>query len=289
MLDTIPISTESPIRMSARFGSSFFDRFSLELATSEALRAESYRLRHRIYVRELQYERAEDFPHGLEFDAWDRRALTVLLRHRASNRFIGCVRLITADPDDPTQPFPFEATARAHLPQDARGVGQVPAQVPAQISDIAGLNPAPRKHIGEVSRLAIVREFRRRCNDDDPDLIPYTDWTGAGPDRRSSDRVPPALGLIFSATWLGIEIGLEAVFVIMELRLARLLRSLGLHFTQITEPVQFRGLRAAFEIRREALMGELAPPLRDILDLVRSRVLALAPEKAVPAPALAGC
>ncbi len=271
MLDTISSSPRSPIRMTTHFGSSFFERFSLELATSDALRAESYRLRHRIYVRELQYERAEDFPHGLEFDAWDERALTVLLRHRASRQFIGCVRLITADPDDPAQPFPFETTAGEHLPQAARGPQR-------------GLGTAPRKRIGEVSRLAIVREFRRRCDDNDPDLAPYLDPSGAGPDRRSSDRVPPALGLIFSATWLGIEIGLEAVFVIMELRLARLLRSLGLHFTQITEPVQFRGLRAAFEIRREALLGDLAPPLRDILDLVRSRVLALAPERAVLAP-----
>ena len=247
-----------PTRLTSRFGGDFFDRFSLELATSEELRTESYRLRHRIYVEELKYERAEDFPHGVEFDAYDRRSLAVLLRHRASRRFIGCVRLIVADPRDSSRPFPFETTAVDGLAKRS-----------------ATFRETPRERIGEVSRLAVVREFRRRKVDSDPALYSLQELAGDPCDPRRQNNIPPALGLIFSAAWLGIEIGLDAVFVIMELRLARLLRSLGLVFTQVAEPIEYRGLRAPFEIRREALLGDLAPPLRGVLELVRGHMLAL--------------
>ncbi|MCD6672593.1 MAG: PEP-CTERM/exosortase system-associated acyltransferase [Burkholderiaceae bacterium] len=246
-----------PTRLTSRFGGDFFDRFSLELATSDELRTESYRLRHRIYVEELKYERAEDFPHGVEFDAYDRRSLAVLLRHRASRRFIGCVRLIIADPKDASRPFPFELAAVDGIARSAT------------------FRDTPRECIGEVSRLAVIREFRRRKVDRDPALYSLQDLTLDPSDPRRHNNLPPALGLIFSAAWLGIEIGLDAVFVIMELRLARLLRSLGLVFTQVAEPIEYRGLRAPFEIRREALLGDLAPPLRGVLNLVRERMLAL--------------
>ncbi len=247
-----------PTRLTSRFGGDFFDRFSLELATSDALRTESYRLRHRIYVQELQYERAEDFPDGVESDSYDRRSLAVLLRHRASRRFIGCVRLIVADPKDASRPFPFELAA----------TDRVARRSPT-------FRETPRERIGEVSRLAVVREFRRRKVDQDPALYSLQDFAFDSPDPRRQNNIPPALGLIFSAAWLGIEIGLDAVFVIMELRLARLLRSLGLVFTQVAEPIEYRGLRAPFEIRRDALLGDLSPPLRGVLDLVRERMLAL--------------
>ena len=87
--------------------------------------------------------------------------------------------------------------------------------------------------------------------------------TAEDPRRRN---IPPALGLVFAAAWLGIEVGLQAVFVMMELRLARLLRSLGLRFKQVAEPVEYHGLRAPFEITSETLLdrgekAELPPAL----------------------------
>lgn len=258
MLIPILPAALGPTRLTTRFGGEFFDRFSLELATSTELRKECYRLRHRVYVQELKYERAEDFPDGLERDAYDRRSLAVLLRHRESGSFVGCVRLIVADPADARRPFPFEVAAVDRIRSET-------------------FRDTPRERIGEVSRLAVVREFRRRKADQDPGLYALQDLARYPDDPRRHNNIPPALGLIFAAAWLGIESGLDAVFVIMELRLARLLRSLGLSFTQVAEPMEYRGLRAPFEITRDALLGELSPSLRYVLDLVRSRMLALSP------------
>ena len=96
--------------MAERFRGDFFDRFSIELADSDALLQESYRLRYRVYVDEMKFERKEDFPNGIEHDSYDPRALTVLLRHRTSGHCIGCVRLIVAD-DFPLDRVPCKLSA----------------------------------------------------------------------------------------------------------------------------------------------------------------------------------
>ncbi|MFP5405385.1 MAG: PEP-CTERM/exosortase system-associated acyltransferase [Gammaproteobacteria bacterium] len=240
-------------RLATQFQSDFFDGFSLELADRDDLLAESFRLRYRVYVDEMKFERPEDCPGGVECDAFDSRSLTVLLRHNASRRFIGCVRVIVADPVDKTRPFPFEIAALDQI---------------ASRSEL--LHQTPRERIGEVSRLAVVQEFRRRKCDREAGLYTLPELAHFDSDPRRHN-IPPALGLIFAAAWLGIEVGLEAVFVMMELRLARLLRSLGMTFRQVAEPVEYHGLRAPFEITSETLLGDASPPLRAALDLVRDK------------------
>jgi N-acyl amino acid synthase of PEP-CTERM/exosortase system len=247
-----------PIRLADRFQCDFFEQFSLELANTKDLLDESYRLRYQVYVDELKFERAEDFPDGREHDQYDPRAIIVLLRHRGSGECVGCVRLIVADPEDITRPFPFEIAAADQITVRSELFRQT-----------------PRRRIGEVSRLAVSSAFRRRRLDDE---IASAASSGnvhylANPGRHS---IPPALGLVFAAAWLGLEMGLEAVFVMMELRLARLLRQLGIKFTQVAEPVEYHGLRAPFEILTESLRsGDVAPHLRSALGLVREKTLAL--------------
>lgn len=253
-MNHLNVVTRSPKpRLAAQFQSDFFDGFSLELADSETLLAESFRLRYRVYVDEMKFERPEDCPGGLESDAFDSRSLTVLLRHNATRRYIGCVRVIVSDPADKTRPFPFEIAAREQVENRSHL-----------------LHRTPRERIGEVSRLAVIQEFRRRKADHEQGLYSVPEMARYNRDLRRH-KFPPALGLIFAAAWLGIEVGLEAVFVMMELRLARLLRSLGMSFRQVAEPVEYHGLRAPFEITSATLMGDAAPPLRAALDLVRDK------------------
>lgn len=235
----------------------FFEGFSLALADTERLREEAFRLRYRVYVDEMKFERREDCPGGLERDLFDRRAHAVLLRHNASRRYIGCVRLIVADPLDAAEPFPFEVAA---IDQFARGS--------------SAFRETPRERIGEVSRLAVVNEFRRRKTDQEQGLYAIQELERYAGDVRRHN-IPPALGLVFAAAWLGIEIGLDAVFVMMEMRLARLLRTLGLNFRQVAEPVEYHGVRAPFEITRDALLGDMSPRLKVALELVRDNVTAL--------------
>ncbi len=258
MIATDFANESKPTGLTAQFRSGFFDYFSLELADRNELLDESFRLRYQVYVDEMHFERAEDFPTGCERDLFDPRALTVLLRHNASGLVMGCVRLIVADPADIARPFPFEIVAGEQI---------------ARRSEV--FLSTPRKRIGEVSRLAVAKEFRRRKSDQEMGLYAVQELGSFSEDSRRRN-IPPALGLVFAAAWLGVEVGLHAVFVMMELRLARLLRSLGLTFNQVADPVEYHGLRAPFEITRESLLGEMSPPLRSALDLVQHRVQDLA-------------
>lgn len=246
-----------PIRLADRFQCDFFERFSLELANSPALLDESYRLRYQVYVDELKFERAEDFPDGRESDQYDPRSIIVLLRHRDTQQCVGCVRLIVADPQDVSKPFPFELAAADQITMRSELFRQT-----------------PRRRIGEVSRLAVTGALRRRRLDDQ--LTSGTTLVSHSLESSGRHSIPPALGLVFAAAWLGLEIGLEAVFVMMELRLARLLRQLGIKFRQVAEPVEYHGLRAPFEILTESLRSDDVPThLRSALDLVREKTLTL--------------
>lgn len=229
------------------FGEAFFHYFDLVRAHDATLRDAAYRIRYQVYVLEMGFEKEEDCPGGRETDAYDRRAEIVLLRHRSSGRYVGCVRLILAGAD-PAQPFPFELASGRLLDNDLRS------------------------RIGEVSRLAVVSDFRRRKTDTFMGLgapIPTE-----GDQRRNP--ITPAFGLVFVSAWVGLELGLEAVYTMMELRLARMLRSLGLLFTQVSDPVEYHGLRAAFRITRQALESpEVDDRISEVVALMRARVMQL--------------
>lgn len=237
--------SSQPVLARAPFGEVFFSHFELVRASDPALRDVAYRIRYQVYVREMGFEKEEDCPGGRETDSFDHRSEIVLLRHRASNRFIGCVRLILADADL-AQPFPFEVASDRLVDESLR----------------------PR--IAEVSRLAVVADFRRRKTDKLPGMGSIVLVDG---DQRQNP-IPPACGLIFASACVGLELGLEAVYTMMELRLARLLRMLGLSFTQVSDPVDYHGFRAAFRITRGSLDSpEVDDRIRQTVSLVRERVM----------------
>lgn len=235
-----------------RFGCDFFEFFSLVLADTPALMDEAFRLRYQVYCKEMGFEKPEDCPGGLEQDEFDRRSVNVLLKHKESGRFVGCVRLIVVDPADISRPFPFEIVAIEQI-----------------ASRSAVFQNTPREKFGEISRLSVISEFRRRRSDGELGLYSVQELISNSSGDIRRNNIPPALGLVFSAACLGLDLGLEAVFVMMELRLARMLRGLGLEFRQVAEPIEYHGPRAPFEITRESLLGEMSLPLEAALSAVR--------------------
>src|SRR5512137_256102 len=126
----------------------FSKYFSAVPATTDALRDECFRIRHEVYCKELQYEPLR--PDGRETDAYDAHSVFCLLRANESGRFIGCIRLILPDPQDPATLFPFEKTCAATIDHD--------------LVDPLKLD---RTKVAEVSRLAVVSAYRRRKSDQD--------------------------------------------------------------------------------------------------------------------------
>jgi N-acyl amino acid synthase of PEP-CTERM/exosortase system len=202
-------------------GAGFQKYFSAHAAIDDEQRQAAFRIRHEVYCEELGYEppRAD----GLEQDAFDARSLHCLLRSVANDEFVGCVRLVLADPLAPSASLPFESLCAATL--DRRVVDP---------------DTLPRHAIAEVSRLAVVSRYRRRRGEREI-AVPLSERDFGTPDR---PRFPYlAVGLYLAMIAQARRHQLETLFMLTEHRLARQLTRLGVQLTQIGPAIEHRGLR----------------------------------------------
>lgn len=231
----------------------FQENFKVILADTPELRDEVYRIRYEVYCQELQYECPEKFPNGLEKDAYDSRSYHCLLLHRPSRQFAGCVRLVYNDPENLQFRLPFETKCTDSL-----------------FESCTSTVLPHRSEFGEISRIAIPENFRRRKTDagsqlDDTNIPPV-----APQEQRRFPYIP--LGLYLAAAAAGLELGLNGVFAMMEPRLVRHLQRFGIVFEQVGEIIEYRGKRAAFYIDREGLYNNISPPIRSLLDIILSDI-----------------
>ena len=234
--------------------SQFSQHFRLVPADSTALLREVYRMRYEVYCREMEFERPEQFPDGLEYDAYDRRARHCLLQHRASSMYAGCVRLIIRDPVAPDEPFPFERYCGHSLNREILD----PARLPAG-------------SYGEISRLTVTARFRRRTGERGTDQG-RPEGMGVIPEAERRVFSHIAVGLYLAGAALGLEEGLDGVFVMMEPRLARHLSLYDIRFTPVGEVIDYHGKRGPFYISRDDLLNHLSPPLAQLLGHIRSEL-----------------
>jgi N-acyl amino acid synthase of PEP-CTERM/exosortase system len=226
------------------------DYFKMIPANTAELKKEVYRIRYGVYCDELGWEEKSAFPDGLEIDSYDENSRHCLLQYQRDNSFIGCVRLVMADPDPDSSPIPLVEHCSDILDRD-----------------ILNIDALDRSGFGEISRLAIKKEFRRRPGESDSPSGFRKESAPVAPEERR--RFPHiALGLYLGAASIGIGEGLTGVFAMMEPRLARVLRILGIHFQQVGKTLEHRGTRAPFYISRESLFTHLPPDLRALLEAI---------------------
>ena len=229
----------------------FENYFDVVAASSGPMLDEVFRLRHQVYCEELDFEpqRAS----RLEHDEYDKRSIHSLLLHRASNSYIGCSRLILADRSEPERPFPFEPACGKSLRwrfDSSTGTG--------------------RERYGEISRLAITAKFRRFPKNE----VAVAD--GGGEDFYDGDEDEKhlfptiSLGLYLAMTAMVLNQGLEGAFAMMEPRLARRLRRLGIIFEQVGETVEHHGLRGPFLGHCDAILNTLKPDCRALLGKIQN-------------------
>ncbi|WP_018230498.1 PEP-CTERM/exosortase system-associated acyltransferase [Methyloversatilis universalis] len=222
----------------------FAKYFAVEAAVDEAMRHEVYRVRHQVYCEELGYEEVN--PDHEETDQYDAQSLLIALRAQGSGRIVGCVRLVQVDPADPAAELPFE-----HLCSDA--------------IDRTTIDPAriDRRHMVEISRLAVLSDYRKRKGDSGGPIAISDEDLGT----RDQPRFPyiPVglyLGLLAAAELHGVE----HLFTLTEARLARHLTALGFRIHLIGQAVEHRGKRVPSVIYRRELMEHLPPFMRPLYD-----------------------
>ena len=231
---------------------SYSQYFKAIHATSDDLLNESFRIRYEVYAEEFGFEDTNRFPDKMEVDEYDAHSIHCLFQHKPTGIYAGCVRLVRANPQKPELLLPFE-------------------QHVAESLDRQKLDPAqlPRDSFGEISRLAVRNSFRRRSGEQKhPNGLVNASEMRSEEERRTFPHI--ALGLYMAVASVGLDSGLDGVFAVMEPRLARSLRFLGIHFDQVGDVVDYHGPRATFYTTREQLFAKMSPPVMELLKAIQA-------------------
>ncbi len=228
--------------------------FELVPATSAELTREAYRIRHSVYCQDLGFEPIRE--DGMEMDQYDANAMHLLLRHVPTDAYIGCVRLVRVPLDKPEEPLPFERVCSSLTK------GVMPTE------------PAQRLHIAEVSRLAVVRQFRRRKGEAAQEVPgSEADLSGRPRERFPHILVALYLGVVSMATLTEVT----RLYILTEPRLSTHLRNLGLPMSQIGPPIEHRGARVPSMIHVPSIAQAMRPGILPFYDhILRSIEAAMA-------------
>jgi N-acyl amino acid synthase of PEP-CTERM/exosortase system len=239
--------------------SAFTQYFELVHADSDELRAQVYRLRHQVYVVETGFEHESDCKHQLdaegnlvawEEDEFDPRSDHYLVLHRRTGIHAGTVRLILPEPGAPAAPFPIEL----HCPLDE-----------------PVLDPLLRHHLGEISRLAVSKVFKRRLGEAESlagvasDISLYFDQD----ERRILPHI--SLGLFAAVMRMAHYHGISHCYAVMEPSLVRLLGRFGVVFRRIGPNIEYHGLRMPCITSADETLPSIHVVAPQVWDLITNR------------------
>ncbi|WP_062064294.1 PEP-CTERM/exosortase system-associated acyltransferase [Cellvibrio sp. OA-2007] len=222
-----------------------------QIAKSDPLKQEVYKLRYQVYCEELHFE--ETNATHIEQDEFDSRSIHCFIRHINTNALAGTLRVIATRNTDELLPM------EKFCPQAITDENLRPRNFPAH-------------QICEVSRLAVPLSFRKRQVDQFSGGA-----TGAINETIFSTqelRFFPyiAVSLYLSAIALCHKSRIHHVFVMMEPRLARSLNFVGIHFTQIGAPVEYHGKRAAYYVDIRQLRKKMSIGYRKLLAMIEQEL-----------------
>lgn len=203
-------------------------------AVTPDLKAEAFRVRHKVYCAELNYE-AENTS-GMEEDEFDHHSTQMVLYSRAHKSYIGCVRLVHGRHEGGHHELPFEHHCR----------GRVNNKIFAMVKESG-------HHYAEVSRLAIEKNFRHVGRD-------KTNQALGGQTKSSFALLSLYLGLHAMARQQGVRY----LFAIVEPRLLRNLHRHNVPAIQIGQGVDHRGLRVPVLIDVEDIEKIIPSAIRPI-------------------------
>lgn len=221
------------------------------VANTASLKEEVYRIRHNVYCEELKFEPLVE--NGLETDEFDAFSQYCLIQHLNSNAYAGTVRLVT--PKEAGQLLPIEKYCLDSISHDEF--------TPDKFD---------RNQICEISRLAVPAHFRRRAMDrfDGAATGVINEATYSEAELRCFPFI--AIGLYLSAASLAFNQGINHAFVMMEPRLARSMRFLGIKYIKIGPTIDYHGQRAPYYINAQILLKDLAPSFKYMLKDIQTQV-----------------
>lgn len=208
-------------------------------ATNPTLAAESYKVRHKVYCAELNYEASNSS--GIETDEFDHHSTQMVVYSRPAKSCIGCVRLVHGHHEGKERDLPFEHHCKGKL--DTRLISMV--------------KESGHKY-AEVSRLAIDRDYR------------HIGRKKALKGHKKSSFV--LLSLYLGLQALARQQNVRYLFAIVEPRLLKNLHRHNVAAIQIGQGIDHRGLRVPILIDVEDIERVIPSAIRPIYNLIRRDV-----------------
>jgi N-acyl amino acid synthase of PEP-CTERM/exosortase system len=225
--------TLQPVGANAMIESStqFFEY--LKVPEGDPLLNEIYKLRYKVYVEEWGFEKREDHPGDIEKDEFDEHSVHFAVRRKGEDRLIGTIRMITSS----DKGFPIEK----HCTIDA------------------DLSAFDKNRFGEISRLAISKDYRKRATDSvyfDGKVVEETaiDNMFSGSRKMGNDIV---LGLYKCIYQESRERGNQCILAVMAKGLFLLLKRVGILFEPIGPAQYYHGLRMPYLGKIDTMLQEL--------------------------------
>jgi len=203
------------------------EKNSFVVANSNNLRNAVYRLRYKVYVEELGFEKAEDHLDGYEIDEYDSHSIHFAALNE-NQEVIGTLRMVR----NSEKGFPINHAAK---------------------TTFIGEKPAPDK-IVEISRLAVSKD---PCGIEDSfhSMKYYPDKTEReilennvpipeGYQKRKRALIALGLYRLFYQTTK--KMGLTHWYMISEKKMFCAIKRVGFLFYQIGEPVNYHGIRIPY-------------------------------------------
>lgn len=243
--------------------------FEIVVADTPELLEAVYRIRYQVLCVQNTFPdmNAADYPNQLEKDEYDDHSCHALLRFKSTEQYIGAVRLILIDSNNPEKLFPVEVNT--HIDSEICNLNKLKRQETAEISRAVILSQFDRrrgerrKSRDDESNGSAIRldnnESRRRvvCSDDNK---PNGNIIRSDKDRRASDRrSTPHLSLLLMACVMRLSVKHNIKYWIsaMEPALNRLLRLYGLNFHCVGPVANYHGIRRPYCIKVEEVLNRM--------------------------------
>jgi N-acyl amino acid synthase of PEP-CTERM/exosortase system len=232
--------------ISAHLHEEFSKYFAIERAVSGELRDEAFRIRHAVYCEELAFEPVR--PDRRERDEHDAHAEHILIRTVQTGVAVGCARVIIPPAEDYSLPVERSVEWKAKRP----------------LLDLHG-----RPRIAELSRLAVVPQFRRRAGEQGrPIALSDADFGTSMQPR--FPHIP--VGLYLGALAVAYERSIAALVVLTEPRLASHFGRLGVRLAQLGPPIEFHRWRAPYIMQVPEIVGALPAVVRALYGVIQGAV-----------------
>ncbi len=226
----------------------FNEYFELVHADTDEMRKLVYLLRYQVYVLETGFESEDDCicidiaGNGRvcwEEDEFDPRSDHYLVRHRRTGVYAATARLILPDRSLIQAPYPIELHCQLDLP----------------VTD-----PAIRIQLGEISRFAVSKIFKRRIGESGTlaGVADNVEVYFEEDERRVLPHI--SLGLFAAVMRMAHDHGITHCYAVMEPALLRLLGRFGVIFNRIGPDVDYHGLR----VPCLGTMDEALPNIRSV-------------------------